>query len=273
MKKNENENLFYHYFHQEMEAVQKTFTSSIPSQPRHIHRLRIHIKTIRTLLLLFDETTSGQLKIKKFRTFFRNVFKAAGKVREMQLNHLLAKQSDATAQEIAVYGKHAHKKKHTAKKHLQKIFSLFDPTLTQKADRKVKTLCKTLSDYVILLQSKQFILEKIKQVQSIPEKSGNEGLHRLRKYLKSIYAVAFIVCKIHPTEAMKKQLKQLKKTEQTIGEWHDNLMFQVSWTHFQRNGKQAPNQKMTVSQHLLQIKTGNRKSIHTLLQHILNNLP
>ncbi|MBC7486126.1 MAG: CHAD domain-containing protein [Cytophagaceae bacterium] len=268
-KKKQTENIFYQHYHEEVKAVQKILTSSV--SPKKIHRLRVHIKNIKTFLLLFNETAPGQLKIKKFSVFLRKVFKKSGKAREMQLNYSLAKRSNMRKK--AAYEKYTHKKISRSKEALKKIISSFDPKIIRKADRKVNRLCETLSTNYILLQSKQFIAKEIHQVEIMPEENGNEGFHQLRKHLKAIYAVASVLCKTHTADVLKKELAQLKKTEQAIGRWHDNMMFHVSKVHFFKNNNHPSVQKKTLSQHLLQSKTGSRKSILTLLQHIINNLP
>lgn len=271
MKQKKVENIFYQNYRSEVRAVEKIMHSALTSG--HIHRLRVHIKKINAFLLLFDEAAPGQLKITKFRSYFHKLFKAAGKVREIQINQTLADRYKAKAREKSVYKLYSHKKVNRLKKRLNKMLQHFDHKLTKKADHRVNALCATLGDNYILLQSKQFILQQINQIQSISEANGDAGFHQLRKHLKAIHAVACLLNTMQANASLKKKLEQLKKTEQRIGKWHDHLLFDISWADFRKKDHIPAPLQMTLSQHLKKSQTGSKNAIHNLLQKILHQLP
>lgn len=184
-------------------------------EPENFHQLRLEIKKTRAALSLLA-TCVSTIDFKKKMAPYRNLFKQAGKIRELQL-HKTYLHKHSEPEEMPVYHKSLEKqtseeiKRFTALKKQKEIKSLTQKSTSLglspfhiKEDQLENTLEREQNQIVKLLAKNKL---KVPQV------------HDLRKRIKSFHFLSSLI------PVKKKKLKHLDEFQELLGKWHDYEVF------------------------------------------------
>jgi CHAD domain-containing protein len=180
-----------------------------------LHKLRVEVKKMKAALLL----QSGSFNDEKLPAEFeetRKVFKAAGKIREADINVGLLEEHGIADKKIKkklkeVVQKKGEKFREDVNAHLEKVhkhISFFLRRFYDLPDKKIQRLFST--ELHALSQASQVRL-------------GSVQLHDCRKKLKNLL---YVHAALLPSTVKKMKVNTfyLKKLEETIGEWHDVIV-------------------------------------------------
>lgn len=204
------------HFRENAETVDKSLKVFQKKQDNEaLHKLRVEVKKMKAALLL----QSGSFDDEKLPPEFaevRKVFKAAGKIREADINVGLLKEHHITDRKIkkaqqAIVKKKGAAFRERAEAHLAKIhkhLSFFLRRFYDLPDRKIERL----------FNKELHALAEASQV-----RLGPVQLHDCRKKLKNLL---YVHASLLPStiKKMKVNTFYLKKLEETIGEWHDVIV-------------------------------------------------
>lgn len=183
--------------------------------PENFHQLRVEIKKTRAALTLLS-TCASSLDLKQKMAPYRDLFKQAGKIRELQL-HQTYLHKHSGAKEMPVYNKTLEEqtseeiKRFSALKKQKEIrsiahnsgslrlspFNINDTTLENTLEREQETIVKLLAK------------SKLK----VPQ------MHDLRKRIKRFHFLSTLI----PLKT--KKLKGLDEFQELLGKWHDYEVF------------------------------------------------
>jgi CHAD domain-containing protein len=209
------------------------------------HKLRVEIKKVKAVSDLVYSCKADFQK-EDFLTCFQNIFRKAGKVRELALElSMLKKLHVSRSLKNYVFGL-----KKLLKRKRRRFFSL-----AHANPRKLRKCCDVIlpffnhvnkKDVNSFLEMKHREINRVIGIKSLKE----ENAHLLRKLLKDYYYTVMIF-------RLKKPLfKELDDFQELLGQWHDNVVMagylQKSLKKGKLSSKEAQN--MEIVKHLVSSK-------------------
>jgi hypothetical protein len=179
-------------------------------QDEDYHRLRVEIKKLKAVAG-FAEFADKDFSKKKQIKPFSNVYKRAGKIRELQLEESFLKNNNAGFIEHYL---------HEMDKRIQKEKKNFSSLISKKLRKKTKKSIQKIEQVLTKTDEKdeiQFMAAERKKIASLTEKLPlkAEDAHKLRKILKEDF---YTRKRIHwPSEKIKDEDDLLE----LLGKWHD----------------------------------------------------
>lgn len=208
----------------EQSVAELLSTKQQNTTPEKFHQLRVEIKKIRAALSLLSSCTSS-VDWKKKMAPYQDLFKQAGKIRELQL-HKTYLRKHSEAMEMPVYTKVIEKqttdeiKRFGALKKRKALHSVTSPSSTLRLspininERTFETTLEREQESILKLLAK----DKLK----IPQ------VHDLRKRIKRFHFLSTLI------PLKKKKLKHLDAFQELLGKWHD---YEVFGEELQKAGK------------------------------------
>lgn len=209
------------YFSNQLRRYRKRHSKIGQSQDAvNIHQLRLSIKKLRSILRLVEISSKGKFSKDAHFDLLANVFKEAGKVREIQMNmELIHQQTTRHAQD---YDEYFEKKLEKSIARLRGIVKEFDKTKLKRLNKKFLRLSNSLNSDRLRRFGLRFIRERYVFVDKTMKKNGDPWLlHKVRINLKMMLETLIIVRKIRSNKAMERVRKELVLLNQHLGEWHD----------------------------------------------------
>ncbi|WP_321322469.1 CHAD domain-containing protein [Labilibaculum sp.] len=188
-----------------------------------IHKLRVDIKYIRSLLLLIEEfdldTDVGSKLLKQLK----GIFNSAGKLRALQVSKslLLNSNIDIPSGIMHVLDDGLNSSGENFKDKLSKF-----EILTFK--KRVTSLCSLLDQVnisVLKIKGDSIIHDELEIVNKLFNSSqGEEYHHEIRKLLKVVKSLQQLLLTLQDDEKRKQALEIVNLTETLLGNWHNYLV-------------------------------------------------
>ena len=185
----------------------------------HIHQLRVSVKRLRATWALAEYISEGKWLKVKHNLFLYKLYKAAGVVRELQLNYGLISALDTKGNN---YTKHTLKQIKKASKKLNKQLQSFDLDQFNKLNKPLIKVLSSYSNTVIVKKAAQFELEKFQKITILRSELPDVAkLHKIRVHLKMMYHNMVLMSQIDASLTLNKTITNIKLINQEIGTWHD----------------------------------------------------
>lgn len=209
-----------------------------------IHQLRVSIKKLRAHLYLIEKASQGLFQKKHHYALFSPLFKAAGKVREIQINLTLIQKMDS--KHPTSYIEYLTVVEHLAKKELIKELVLFDLKKLESLNNEMFTIASKVTTEEIQAVTTKLISSNLDKTNKLKANIHKDRkLHKIRIYLKEAGALMDFL----PEQKSKKQhedhlinekgdrkestlKKTVKKINEEIGDWHDYSVLSDSIAYF-----------------------------------------
>lgn len=239
MKKKDPAKYFHKYYKQNLISFLKHL-KKVRTKPgeENVHHLRVEIKRIRAVFRLLEMLFPEDFSRKKNYLVFRNIFKSAGKLREIHINKKYFKEHKAQASKATSYIKFLNKEELKAKKELVKYARIFNDKKIKILNKNIKELCERMKEEKIVNECVSFIKKEAFKIELLlPKRSEIEAMHEIRIRMKSLGSIAFLLNDIDPSKEFKELLETVKRTETIIGNWHDKEMLSSSLKDFLKKSK------------------------------------
>lgn len=196
--------------------------------PEAFHQFRVHIKRMRALLGLVEEL-SGSKAVRRRRRDFREVFQAAGNVRDLHVQADLVRSVETKSGcEVPWYQEILERRErdaiqaflcaghaHLGAGDIARVRAAVDAALAEKSS--VELASEAWQHFGRCLAN------------TISFDIGSKDLHDLRKRTKEASNLTWILDRVFPEIAMDQALKELLDDLQNqLGKWHD-FDVAVSW--------------------------------------------
>ncbi|WP_421919039.1 CHAD domain-containing protein [Marinifilum sp.] len=235
----------------------------------NVHKLRIDIKNMRSLLFLLDALNIDTVEIGKLLKQLRPVFKYSGRLRTIQvckklvlqynLNHqddvadILEENLESVSNEfvLALVEFKPDKFQERIEKLYQELEKISIPSLREKADK--------------------IILDELDLIYKLwASSSGEEYYHDIRKFLKIIKYLLQLLLVLESSDEIEREYKIIKETESTLGDWHDRDVLDRKLATIQ---KYAPNPQFKSLVREIKSKNRSEKNIYAkaIKQQMLAN--
>lgn len=188
-----------------------------------IHKLRVDIKHIRSLLLLADELDVADSV--KFRKQFKKLFKVLGKLRALQVSKSLLRISQVEIpQEIF---KSLDDKISIVSKQVKPEIMNFDLVKYRKRLLNLLYSLDQINVKKVEEETKQVIVSELDIIRKLfNSSSGENNHHEIRKILKQIKSLLQMLLAISQDQSRELILDLVNQTETVLGNWHDHKVLE-----------------------------------------------
>jgi CHAD domain-containing protein len=189
-----------------------------------IHKMRTSTKRLRALFILIEYLTDGKFKAKKQLKKIRSLFKMAGLIREIQIEHLIVKNLQEELKND--YGAYLNYLKYRERREIVRFLKQLpaDPKrLEVLNDNKIRETIEALYKEDLQSGTEKFIAGREKEILKNASKAhSNERIHSNRTLLKQLYYLYDILIELSGrTEILGLSSLRLREIEQHFGDWHD----------------------------------------------------
>jgi CHAD domain-containing protein len=227
----------YHYFRERNTSfLTNIYKAGITLEENDIHKSRVDLKKIFALFGFFEMIDTDLFILEDPGKIFHDVFESAGRIREIQMNLLYIESLGRNDPELQVFARYL---KNNSKKEIsQFIRSIikFDEKQLKVIRKSIKTSCREIKIEKIIDRSDSFFQVHSALIKKFKSESvETENIHKIRKEMKKISAVAYLINQLKMDEFMEKLISVLNQSELIIGEWHDRIVLSESLNTFINN--------------------------------------
>lgn len=204
----------------------------------NIHKTRVSVKKIYAIFHLLEMIGHGSFDRKKQAILFRDLFRYAGRIRELQLHLILL--SGHHDPDTAITGFRKYLKDEQKKVSVKFTESLreFDEKKLKEIEREIRKAGQQVKDKTLKTIANEFLSKKMARIRSLQAKGDLEvNIHKIRQHLKTMVVIANVSRSLRPAGKSEKLLPSVVRAEKMIGEWHDNFVFLESLDKFYGNRK------------------------------------
>lgn len=230
-----------------------------------IHQLRVAIKKIRALLSLIELAGNGEFQKKEHFDLFKNLFRKAGKVREIQVNLSLIKKIDQRKSKL--YVEYLIELQNHSMEELMNELLVFDLKKLKSLNAQMLSKANEISPEHLTEKSTPFISSKFQKIKKLRDKiKKDQKLHKIRIHLKAVVELVEYLPYNKENKSLKKEIKRLN---QLIGDWHDNIVLLNTINQYHKTINSDKKNKQLVKR----LKLQNKKSKINIgeLLHLLPN--
>lgn len=198
-----------------------------------IHRLRVDIKNIRSLLLLIEALKLDTVVVEKLLKQLRPVFKYSGRLRTIQVCKALINEGGVDNQEEIVKTLEENKLKISE----DLTLSLNKFKLDKFQDR-ISILYQALESIPMVelrQRADKIIQDELDLIFKLWSSSrGEEYYHDIRKFFKIIKSMLQLLIEVERTEILEQEYKIVNETETILGNWHDREILDKKLSKIQK---------------------------------------
>lgn len=253
MNRFETGEFLYRYFRKLTASFQSSlYKAAITCDIEDIHKARVDIKKMNALFILFDIVVPDFSKETGSRRLFKDLFRKAGTIREIQLILLFLEKKNDPEPVLFEFNEWLLKKNQIQIRQYLKSVTNFDRHKLKDLTRSVKKLVNRVSKKQLIINSWEMIERSSLRVKYLLAGWNDPGnIHRIRQNVKAMAAIANQVSQIAPTAGLNQLRLDLTHTEIAIGEWHDRVVIINAMERFM---KTTPYAKAGSHGHFLDFK-------------------
>ncbi len=211
-----------------------------------IHQMRVNIKKIRTVLNVLEISSNHEYHKQEHLILFHNLFQAAGKMREAQLNLSLIEKRKVAY--MLPYTEYLLQIQKNASEELGKEIQLFNSSKFDVLNKDLLIKCKGIADQAIAKEALTFVSDKLQKVIKLKARTQNDILlHKIRKHLKQVSEILTLLNEIHCGKEVKHLKSVVKSLASTTGKWHDIKVLIDSMNDFMQQDPKNKNALYLVS--------------------------
>jgi CHAD domain-containing protein len=208
------------FYRERFDSFLSNLSSSQDQNEESIHKLRVDIKNIRSLLLLAEEFNKASKLSSKLEKQLKGIFKKAGKLRALQVSKSLLTTCELVISEpITTY---LEKEIGIQSEKVSDSFAKFDLPKFKKRIASLYSDLDQIEDSELQLKGDLIIQDELDVVNKLFNSSkGEEYHHEIRKLLKVVKTIEHLLLVISEDEMRKHSLEIVNTTEANLGNWHD----------------------------------------------------
>jgi len=223
------ESIYEYYLHQLRNCESYIEQCKIHAEPELVHELRLSIKKLRAFNLLADRLEmSGIDANKQLIEGVKKMFNLAGQIRDTQVQiYLLASCKEQTGINFTLFLKWLLKRE--KRKIKQLCGSKYKSSIDLDSGNTINGIANTiqLPEKTAIISSAHTLLDEmyLKTQKLATGSIGDENLHQIRKLFKQMRYIITFITGIYPDfQYHRITPEDLKDIENTVGNWHDNLI-------------------------------------------------
>ncbi len=229
----------FSYYREQQDQVLDNLPKIKMLDEKAIHQLRVAIKKIRAYSVFLYDITNGQIELIKELSLLNKVFKAAGKIRDSQVQrqlliHYEQQLGTSFSSFYSFLEKREHKQRPIFKENIEKLNS---KVFNNAEEKLIATFeGRNINDFGTKLN--RISEEKIRNLRFFKKHEGNiEHLHDFRKLFKELmytYKFGKGFCKDFQPQLPPKKMNDFSER---LGHWHDQTVMLEFLSKFKKKHK------------------------------------
>ncbi len=185
-----------------------------------IHKLRVDIKNIRSLLLLANDLGVEEKLIAKILKQVRPVFKYSGRLRLIQVCKTIVEQDNITGHKKIIESLEENKLQ--VGKDLNGLVGKFKIDKFQKRVENLGVALSKINKSEIREAADKIIHDELDLIYKLWASSrGEENYHEIRKFFKIIKSILNLLLSLNSDAKLANEFSIVNETESILGNWHD----------------------------------------------------
>lgn len=269
----DKKHIFLYTFYSEQVDDICSFLEIIPGEykERDLHQLRVRVKRIKAVFRFLQFINPSEFRAKDHYRLFKPVFKAAGLIRESQVNLKILENHKTGKALLKPFSKYITKLRPVWDENLGNAITSFNYTRLEEINALVGEMLSAYTEKELIKKIEEFIYSENSRIKQLLDDSTDdyEYIHDVRRILKNIKPLLKLTWRVEGSNFTESHFDSLNRTEKLIGNWHDKLVLAESVRLFY-NAKGKKKDKFVDRYRSLQTKL--KKENDSALDKISENL-
>ena len=209
------------------------YKAGITGASKDIHRARLDVKKILAIVDLLRIVRAKSDKDPEFEKIFKKLYRASGRIREIQVNMLLMTRAEFAGFDMTLFNNYLLMQEKKMTIEFLKEIRKFNEQKLSRIEKRIKKEVSKITSATLQKKTKRYIHSKIKLIQELLEKGDcEENVHKVRQHIKELSTVLSLVFAIKASDNLEMVINRLNKSEMMIGDWHDRVILADSMRNF-----------------------------------------
>ncbi len=209
------------------------YKAGITGASKDIHRARLDVKKILAIVDLLRIVRAKSDKDPEFEKIFKKLYRASGRIREIQVNMLLLTRAEFAGYDMTLFNNYLLMQEKKMTIEFLKEIRKFNEQKLSRIEKRIKKEVSKITSATLQKKTKRYIHSKIKLIQELLEKGDcEENVHKVRQHIKELSTVLSLVFAIKASDNLEMVINRLNKSEMMIGDWHDRVILADSMRNF-----------------------------------------
>ncbi len=228
-----DEFLFRFYRKRTASFLVNIYKAGITGASKDIHRARLDVKKILAIVDLLRIVRAKSDKDPEFEKIFKKLYRASGRIREIQVNMLLLTRAEFAGYDMTLFNNDLLMQEKKMTIEFLKEIRKFNEQKLSRIEKRIKKEVSKITSATLQKKTKRYIHSKIKLIQELLEKGDcEENVHKVRQHIKELSTVLSLVFAIKASDNLEMVINRLNKSEMMIGDWHDRVILADSMRNF-----------------------------------------
>ena len=257
-----DEFLFRFYRKRTASFLVNIYKAGITGASKDIHDARLDVKKILAIVDLLRIVRSKSDKDPEFEKIFKKLYRASGRIREIQVNMLLLTRAEFAVYDMSLFNNDLLMQEKKMTIEFLKEIRKFNEQKLSRIEKRIKREVSKITSATLQKKTKRYIHSKIKLIQELLEKGdGEENVHKVRQHIKELSTVLSLVFAIKASDNLEMVINRLNKSEMMIGDWHDRVILADSMRNFLGQSTNYSESQMTPVKecHQIIVEANNRQ--------------
>lgn len=257
-----DEFLFRFYRKRTASFLVNIYKAGITGASKDIHRARLDVKKILAIVDLLRIVRAKSDKDPEFEKIFKKLYRASGRIREIQVNMLLMTRAEFAGFDMTLFNNYLLMQEKKMTIEFLKEIRKFNEQKLSRIEKRIKKEVSKITSATLQKKTKRYIHSKIKLIQELLEKGdGEENVHKVRQHIKELSTVLSLVFAIKASDNLEMVINRLNKSEMMIGDWHDRVILADSMRIFLEQSTNYSESQMTPVKecHQIIVEANNRQ--------------
>ncbi len=209
------------------------YKASITGASRDIHRARLDVKKILAIIDLLRIVRPKADKDPGYEKTFKKLYKASGRIREIQVNLLLLTAPEFLQYDLTQFTRALLKQESERTREFLTVIRKFDEQKLSGIEKKIKKETGRIKPSTLRKKTGRYISYKTAICLELLEQGEGEAhLHQARQHIKELSTVLTLIFSINPSWKFEDVINGLNRSEMLIGDWHDKTFLAQSLHEF-----------------------------------------
>jgi len=209
------------------------YKAGITGASKGVHRARLDVKKILAIVDLLRIVRAKSDKDPEFEKIFKKLYRASGRIREIQVNMLLLTRAEFAGYDMTLFNNYLLMQEKKMTIEFLKEIRKFNEQKLSRIEKRIKKEVSKITSATLQKKTKRYIHSKIKLIQELLEKGDcEENVHKVRQHIKELSTVLSLVFAIKASDNLEMVINRLNKSEMMIGDWHDRVILADSMRNF-----------------------------------------
>jgi hypothetical protein len=228
-----SEFLFRFYRKHTSSFLATIYKAGVTGSAKDIHKARVDAKKVLAFLGLLDVSAGRKAGKPRYSGLFRNLYKASGHLREVQVNRSLLGTHEFAVGDLGPYQQDLLQQERQRTREFLRAIRNFNEDRLADTEPRIRKQLDAITIPRLQKRITRFTGAKLALVSTLMEQDHTEkSLHKVRRHLKELSAILALTRKFGLPCAPDDFIERMNDTEVLIGEWHDRQVLAGSMTDF-----------------------------------------